>query len=95
MLYRNFPHEQTVISLISMVPKKNGKHHLIINMRLLNFYLCPPKFKFNGLCDLAPLLQKGDYLFTIDFNNRFHHVEVHPHHQPLLGIQWRGKHYTY
>jgi ABC-type uncharacterized transport system permease subunit len=57
-------------------------------MCLLNLYLWPPKFKYNGLKDLAKLLQVGNFLFTLDFCDGFHHVEVECRFQPLLGVWW-------
>jgi hypothetical protein len=89
------PHEQAFLSPIRVVPKKNRKHRLIINMKLLNFYIWLPKFKFSSLCELAPLLQVGDWLITLDFHDGFHHVEVLPKHQFLLGLWWRHQQYTF
>jgi hypothetical protein len=64
-------------------------------MKLLNFYIWPPKFKFSGLQELAPLLQVGDWLITLDFQDGFHHVKVLPKHQFLLGLRWRHHQYTF
>jgi len=85
------PHKQAVLSPIGVVPKKNSKARLIIDMRLLNLYVRPPKFKYQSLRYLATLLRPGDFLFTIDFKDGFHHVEVHPDHQHLLGFCWRNR----
>jgi hypothetical protein len=89
------PYKPAFISPIGVVLKKNGKFCLIINMRLLNLHIWPPRFKYNGLHELSCLLQPGDWLFTIDFCNGFQHMEVNRLHQHLLAIQWRGHHYTY
>jgi hypothetical protein len=88
-------HECAMISLISVVLKKNGKSQLIINMHLLNTYLRPPKFKYQSLHNLATLLQLGDFLFMIDFKDGFHHMEVHPDHQHLLSFHWWNCQYVF
>jgi hypothetical protein len=40
-------------------------------------------------------VREGDFLFTLDFQDGFFHMEVHPDHQRLLGIKWRGVCYAY
>ena len=30
----------------------------------------------------------GNWLFTLDFHNGFHHVKILPKHQFLLSLQW-------
>lgn len=89
------PYEPAFLSPIGVVPKKNNKFRLIVDMRLLNSYVRPPKFKFQSLRDLATILRPGDYMFTIDFQDGFFHAEVHPSHQHLLGIRWRNRRYAY
>ncbi len=89
------PHEQVFFSLISVMLKKNGKMCLIIDMQLLNCYVNPLRFKYQTLQDLVGLLQPGDFLIMIDFWDGFHHVEVHPSHQHLLGLHWWNRCYVF
>lgn len=87
--------EQAHISPIRVVPKKNGKHRLIIDMRLLNVSISPPKFKYEDLASLAPLLRQGDYMATIDLKDGFFHVPVNQAHQRLMAFRWNGQAYCY
>jgi hypothetical protein len=54
-----------------------------------------PKFKFKGLNKLATMVKEGDWSATINFQDRFQHIKVHPNHQHLLGFEWRGVHYAF
>ena len=44
---------------------------------------------------MADLIQKGDTLFTIDLQDGFHHVKLHPDFTKYLGFYWRGKFYEW
>lgn len=48
---------------IGAVPKKTGRLCMLIDQRLLNLHLSPPKFKYEGLKELAAML---DWTFSID-----------------------------
>jgi hypothetical protein len=75
--------------------KKNGKFWLIVDMHFINKFFNMPKFKFEGLNELATMVKEGDWSATIDFQDGFQHIKVHPNHQQLLGFKWRGIHYTF
>jgi hypothetical protein len=69
-------HKEMMSSPIRVVMKKNGKFRLIINMRFLNDYIKAPKFKYEGLLELAQILQAGDWHMSIDLKDGFFHVPV-------------------
>lgn len=87
--------EQAHFSPIGVILKKNGKHHPIINMRLLNISISLLKFKYEDLLSLAPLLWQGDYMSTIDLKDGFFHVLVTQAHQHLMAFRWNGQAYCY
>lgn len=87
--------ENTHISPIGVVLKKNGKHHLIINMRLLNVHISLPKFKYKDLSSLTPLLHQGDFMSMIDLKDRFFHIPILHNHQHFMSFWWNDQAYCY
>ena len=65
-----------VVSPIGVVPKKNGKSRLIIDMRWLNKHLHVPKFRMEDLKLVSSLVQVGDHLTTIDLQDGYHHITI-------------------
>ncbi len=87
--------EKAMISPLGVVTKKNSKFQPIVDMRFINEFFNVPKFKFEGLNELATMVKEGDWSATIDFWDGFQHVKVHPNHQHLLGFKWRGTCYAF
>lgn len=83
------------VSPIGAVPKKNGKWRLIVDMRRVNSFIDAPKFSMEDIRKLRPLLQKGDWMTSLDLKDGFHHVPVHPQHQRHLGMRWKDKTYIW
>ena len=65
-----------VCSPLGVVPKKNGKLRLILDLRFLNKHLAKRKFKFEDLRVVAEILQPDDCFFTFDLRNGYHHVDI-------------------
>ena len=85
----------TVVSPIGVVPKKNGKLRMIIDLRYVNTFIQVTKFRNEDLSTLAPMLQPGDYLQTADLQDGYFHVPIKQKYRTYLGFQWRGKFYQY
>ena len=56
-----------VCSPLGVVPKKNGKLRLILDLRFLNKHLAKRKFKFEDLRVVAEFLQPGDWFLLSIF----------------------------
>ncbi len=81
---------------LGVVPKKNGKLRLIHDLRRLNAQLHDPAhFKMEDLSVVAPQLESGDQMMTLDLDQAYHHVEIHPAHRKYLGFEWQGKYYVW
>jgi hypothetical protein len=88
--------EVEVVSPLGVVPKKNGKSRLIVDMRYLNAHLeTPPKFRLEDLGTLAPMVKANDLFMTLDLESGYHHVEMDREAQRYLGVRWRGVLYVY
>ena len=84
-----------ICSPIHAVPKKNGKFRLVIDMRYLNSHLVVPKFKMEGLDTLSKMVEADDYMFTVDLQDGYYHINMHKSAIRYLGFQWQGNYYTY
>ena len=54
------------ISPLGVVPKKNGKLRMILDLRLVNNYIQTPRFTMEDIRKVRPRLQAGDWATTID-----------------------------
>ena len=59
------------------------------DLRHVNQYIFPDKFKYEDLYTLAELFEEGDYFFTFDLKSGYHHVSIHKDFVKYLGFQWR------
>ena len=59
------------VSRIFQVPKKNGEHRLILDLKDLNKFLKKIHFKMDGLEDIASLISLNDYLASLDCQDAF------------------------
>jgi hypothetical protein len=82
-------------SPLGVVPKKNGKLRMILDLRRLNSYIATPRFAMEDIRKVRPLLQTGDFMTSIDLKDGFHHVPIHPDHQQHLGMSWQGQSYCW
>eukprot|EP00117_Sycon_ciliatum_P013786 scpid46822/ scgid14313/ Transposon Ty3-I Gag-Pol polyprotein; Gag3-Pol3; Transposon Ty3-2 TYA-TYB polyprotein; Capsid protein; p24; Spacer peptide p3; Nucleocapsid protein p11; Ty3 protease; p16; Spacer peptide J; Reverse transcriptase/ribonuclease H; p55; Integrase p52; Integrase p49 len=83
------------VSPLGVVPKKNGKLRLIINLRRLNQNVVAPRFRYENISSLPETVQPGDWCTSIDLRNGFYHVPIHPESRPYLGFAWRGNFYQF
>ena len=68
------------------VPKKNGKHRFILNTKLLNSFVDPPKFKYQTLSTVAERVQPGDRLISCDLSDGYWQVPLHPSVRKYFGF---------
>jgi len=78
-----------VCSPLGVVPKKNNKLRLILDLRYLNNHLCITKFKYEDLLIVSQVANKGDWFFTFDLKNGYHHIDVAQPHRKYLGFSFQ------
>ena len=91
-----------VISPLDVIPKADyhetdnpDRLRMVLDTRWLNEYQQKIKFKYDDLNNSREMFSEGDGLFSIDFTSGYYHVDVHPEHQCLLGIEVNGKWYVF
>lgn len=62
------------MSPLDCVPKRNGKHRLIIDLKNLNSFCTPNE----DVRDLASILKHNDKFISLDIKADFYHIHVHP-----------------
>ena len=83
------------ISPLHCVPKKNGGHRLILNLRYLNGHVRACHFRNDDIRVVAEFVDNEDYLVSADIKNGFYHVPVHVEDREYLSFAWRGAYYQF
>ena len=64
--------EDGILSRIFLVPKKDGGHRPIINLKRLNNFVPHHHFKMEGIHMLKDLLKQGDFMTKIDLKDTYY-----------------------
>ena len=64
-------------------------------MRHVDPYLGQKAFKFEGLKDLADLVERGDHAVSYYFMSVYYHLGLHPRSRFFVGFNWKGRYYVY
>ena len=81
------PGQRGFVSQIFLVPKKDGGHRPVINLKALNKFIVEEYFKMKGFHMVKDLIKPGDWLAKIDLKDAYFLVPVHPSHQKFLQFQ--------
>jgi len=65
-------------SQMFVIPKKTGDLRPVLNLRALNQFLPTRPFKMETVQHVCHLLNKNDFLTSIDLRDAFLHVPIHP-----------------
>ena len=85
-----------VVAPIDVIPKPDGiRFRLVYDARDLNSYTKRIKFKYESLDGSRGMFREGDWLFCIDFESGYYHVDIREEHQTLLGFFYEGKYYVF
>jgi hypothetical protein len=76
-----------IVSPIKVAPKKGPKKwRKAINLRYHNSHVCCVKFKLKGHNDVSLLLNKGDWMFSLDFKSGYYHLSISSYFASFLGF---------
>lgn len=81
---------QEFISTIFLVPKKSGGMRPIINLKPLNNYVKTIHFKMETLQTALHLLQKGNYLVSVDLKDAYLSIPIYHQHRKYLRFIWKN-----
>ena len=85
---REISHTEPVhFSRVFLVPKKNGKLRLVIDLSLLNPWLHCPKFSMDHAQVIREALAPGMWATSIDLSDAYLHIPIHPKYWKFLVFQ--------
>ena len=82
-------------SRIFLVPKKNGKLRLIIDLSVLNHFVYTQTFKMETQRKVKDAVQLNDWAFSLDLTDAYLHVPIHRRSRKYLRFTLRGRVYQF
>lgn len=83
------------LSSIFPVPKSNGKHRLIINLKPLNKFVETRHFKMEDWRTVISLLSQNMFMVKIDLKDAYHLVKISDCSKKFLRFNWQNQLYEY
>jgi hypothetical protein len=83
----------TVVNPLSVAIQSSGKKGLILDLRYPNSFLKKFKVKFEGAPEMLTTLTDcpQKFLFSFYIKSGYHHIDIFPADQNLLGFSWTRK----
>uniref|UniRef100_A0A8D8RAW4 Polyprotein P3 n=1 Tax=Cacopsylla melanoneura TaxID=428564 RepID=A0A8D8RAW4_9HEMI len=78
------------VSRMFLVKKGDSTFRPVFNLKNLNKFLSPKKFRLISHFRIPSFLQRGDYLATIDLSQAYCHVPIAPRHRRYLTFVYNG-----
>ena len=82
-------------SRIFLLPKKNGKLRLIIDLSVLNHFVYTQTFKMETQKKVKDAIQLNDWAFSLDLTDAYLHVPIHRRSRKYLRFMLRGRVYQF
>ena len=82
-------------SRIFLVPKKNGKLRLIIDLSVLNHFVYTETFKMETQRKVRNAIQLNDWAFSLDLTDAYLHIPIHHRSRKYLRFTLRGRVYQF
>ena len=82
-------------SRIFLVPKKNGKLRLIIDLSVLNHFVYTETFKMETQRKVRNAIQLKDWAFSLDLTDAYLHIPIHHWSRKYLRFTLRGRVYQF
>ena len=78
-----------------LVPKKNGKLRLIIDLSVLNHFVYTETFKMETQRKERNTIQLNDWAFSLDLTDAYLHITIHYRPRKYLRFTLRGRVYQF
>ena len=83
------------LSPIFVIPKKSGGLCVILNLKRIDVFIPPQHFRMESLTAVLPQLHKDDWAVTLDLQDAYLHVPIHPSSRHLLCFAYKDQVYQY
>ena len=74
-----------------VVPKSSGGLRPVLDLSALNRFLRPLHFRMETPSSIRDSIHKGDYAASIDLQDAYFHILIHPRHRKWLRFSWNGR----
>lgn len=100
LLHSNFispctPCEGQFLSPVFTVAKPNGSHRFILNLKELNKFISVSHFKMEDYRTALKLLNKNDFMSTIDLKDAYFLISVDKDDRKRLRFKWKSQLYEF
>ena len=89
------PLPSDTVSRIFLVPKKNGKKRLILDLSNLNNFLIKTSFKMEDKSTISSLIERNDFLVSLDLKDAFHSIPLNPLYRRFTSFEVFGQRFCY
>lgn len=83
------------VSSIFSIPKKDGSHRFILNLKNLNKFIKTDHFKLDDIRTVSKLLSRNDFMCTLDLKNAYYLVPINSQDRKYLRFEFNDKLYEY
>ena len=83
------------LSPIFLVEKSNGGHRMILNLKKLNEHIVYHHFKMETFEHALTLVSRNIFMASIDIENAYYSIPIHPQHQNYLSFKFKNKCYSF
>ena len=84
-----------LVSRVFLVKKKNGSNRMILDLSSLNHFVVKSSFKMEDKNTIISLIEKNDFLVSIDLTEAFHSVPLNPLSKRLTCFQIDEQRFCY
>lgn len=84
-----------VLSPVFLRKKKHGGYRMVLNLEKLNKHIPYQHFKMENFEQAVCLVNRGDYMASVDLENAYYTVKIAEEQQRFLCFKWQGKVYQY
>ena len=78
-----------------LVPKKDGGHRPILNLKFFNLTVCKTSFKMETLHPIIAIMRPHQWMASMDLKDTYFHVGVVAAHHQFLRFCWQGTSYPF
>ena len=89
------PYQSGFWSTFFLAPKKTGDWRPILNLKPLNAYIKPKKFRMETLNTVLKSPIKGMWAVSIDLKDAYLHIPIHQDHHRWLRFKVNGQAYAF
>ena len=83
---RVMDHKGLSLSPIFLIPKRSGKLRMILNLKRINTFIPSMSFRMENLASILPMIMPNDVAVSLDLQDAYLHVPIHPRSRDLLGF---------